>query len=356
MTLFSNIKGDFYNLSFELNNNNTIKLSVANALRRIMIAEIPTYSIDPDSIDFEINSSMLHSSFLSKRLQLIPINYSTINKYDIQNINISLDKKNNTDHMINITSDDFIIKNNESIIDDILAYKNILFGKLKPNQEIKFTCKFKKGNSKLNGAYFSPVSQSVLTYKLDDKLIDSLSKKINNNEEKNYFLESQVQKYYLKTSSGEPAVYIIDVESIGTIDVKNIVMLGLTVLKDKLVILLDAVKENIENKIIVTLSDKLFTSYNFLIFDEDSTLGYLIDSYLQDFAEIDYAGYVIVHPSDNKLLITTSLKTNNTIENNKKIFINVLNKVIEIFDKLIKEWVTANSIKSVTKKIKIKRN
>lgn len=55
-------------LSFELTQTD---ISMANALRRIMIAEVPTLAID--LVEFEDNTTCLQDEFLAHRLGLIPL-------------------------------------------------------------------------------------------------------------------------------------------------------------------------------------------------------------------------------------------------------------------------------------------
>jgi DNA-directed RNA polymerase subunit L len=330
MNHISNIKEDNLNLSFELNNNNIIKLSLANAIRRICHAEIPVISIDIYNLIFEENTSMLNNTFLQKRLGLIPFNNNILKNYNIDTLSIYLEKNNDTDHIISIYSGDFIIKSNNDIIENCLVSDKILFAKLKPNQNIKLYGKFKKNNRLNGGTNYSPVSKFVLTYKIDDKKIKEIIHQINDENEKKYFIDTQTEKYYLKTKNNEPAVFILNIESIDIFKPKDIVENSFYILKEKLNFLIQSINENIEQKIKISPSDRFFDSFNFLIFNEDHTLGNLISSYLHDHPNNNYSGYIIVHPNDNKLLITTSMKNDNTLDNNKKMFL-LLSNVLSFF-------------------------
>jgi len=56
-----------------------VDVSMANALRRVMLAEVPTMAID--LVEIEQNTSPLHDEYLSHRLGLIPLISHEVNEY-----------------------------------------------------------------------------------------------------------------------------------------------------------------------------------------------------------------------------------------------------------------------------------
>ncbi len=158
---------------------NNFSCSLANSLRRIMIGEIPTISIDLVSI--EINSSLICDEFLSHRLGLIPLKSNSAQRMkftrececdnycskcsSIFNLNVrstNPDMKVYSTHLNNLDfKEDFlgncVIPIHDSGSDVKFSYSPILIAKLKTGQQIKLLGVAKKGTG-LDHSKWCPVS------------------------------------------------------------------------------------------------------------------------------------------------------------------------------------------------------
>ncbi|ORX51656.1 RNA polymerase Rpb3/Rpb11 dimerization domain-containing protein [Hesseltinella vesiculosa] len=155
-------------------------LSVANAIRRVMIAEVATVAID--MVEIEINTTVLADEFLAHRLGMVPIDsrevghlrYTrdcTCSQYCKDcSVELTLHVKCTDDRTREVTSRDLQTSNPE--FSPVTQDKNdtgILLVKLRKGHEIKLKCIAKKGVAKEH-AKWSPVSGVSFEYDPHNKL------------------------------------------------------------------------------------------------------------------------------------------------------------------------------------------
>jgi DNA-directed RNA polymerase subunit L len=346
MALINNLKINDDFISFEIKNNlNKIKNSFSNAIRRTIINDIHTYLIDYNSIVFFEDGSMLDKEFLKQRLILIPIISNTDLNYE--NIIISCKINNEDENIKSIYVNDFVCfeSSKNKIIDNniIFKYPKIIFSKIENNEFLSFEAKLIKNNSKNGGAFFSPVSECIYTFKIDDKKVSDITKNFNKDEIKS-FKTQDIERIYEKNTNGDPNCYLFKIESIGFYDVLTTVLLGIDELIKKLVLIKNEFN-NIEksNKISIlennnnplTTSGGLNPDFvNFSIDDENDTLGNLLSTYISDYKNVLYCGYLIEHPLKKNIVLRIKLDKNNDLENIIKVIIENIDLIIDLLKTL----------------------
>jgi DNA-directed RNA polymerase subunit L len=336
MSFITNLSIDEKNnrISFLLKNNDKIKISLANALRRIIISNIHVH-IMGKTVFFE-NSSMIDNEFLEHRLKLIPINCEYIDSLSkdyeniYENIVISCKKSNdNNENLISVYPSDFVCKigNTELENSKIFPYPNILLGKLKMNQKVSFETRLVRNNQEYGGSFFEPVAQCVYTFGIDEKKSSEIMKSMSEEDQKK-FSTLDIARVYSKTASGEPSVYNFDFVSIGFYPCMYILKKGVEILMNKLLIIKNEMKKTNSIKLYIYQNKENTNFINFDINDENDTLGNLLATYLTADKDVFFAGYIIEHPLKKNFILKIQLKENNSVEN-------IILKMTETIDLLL---------------------
>ena len=150
--------GDLYKFTLS-----GINISLANAIRRTILSDIPTLAFDGENKEhcqIEKNTGRLHNEILKHRLSCIPIHMKELDVLPWDYL-MELDVLNETDNMIYITTKDFKIKNKSNgnylteeetrkiFPSSIKTNMFIDFARLRPKigpkvpgEHIKLTCEF----------------------------------------------------------------------------------------------------------------------------------------------------------------------------------------------------------------------
>jgi DNA-directed RNA polymerase subunit L len=342
MKFINNIKKNEDSISFDLNNNSKeIKISLANAIRRTIISDIETYIIDPNKVVFYENNSILNNEFLKHRISLIPV-ISDIENIDYENIIIECKKNNDDENIISVYVSDFVCKDEKTgeIIDNskLFKYPKILFAKLKLNQYISLEGKLTKNNpTNGNDSAYMAVSKCVYTFKIDQKEVKSITNNMSK-EEKTSFLTQENERVYERNEIGDPNVYEFIIDSIGFYEPLKIVHKGF----DYLIKHLENVKNeflNTKSNIVQHIESEDLNSdfYDFLMDNENDTIGNLLTSYLMSNSKVNYCGYVIKHPLRKNIVLRIKLNEENTLDKNVEVIIKMIDYIIDLLTKINKE-------------------
>ncbi|KAJ3055224.1 45 kDa subunit of RNA polymerase II [Rhizophlyctis rosea] len=244
-----------------------VDLSIANSLRRIMIAEVPTIAID--LVEFNENSSVLADEFIAHRMGLVPLisdhakrlQYSNdcncLNFCDNCSVTLTLDASCTTDTTMPVTT-----RQLQSNNDNVQPYfrdgadPGILLVKLRKGQSLSMRCIAKKGIAK-NHAKWSPVTAVAFEYDPHNRLRHTVYWIENTVTGKPRWQEIEEQwpdSYYADQEDkpapdgtfdyeAEPRTFYFQVESSGALAPGEIVHQGLEKLAAKVGGLLGCVRE-----------------------------------------------------------------------------------------------------------------
>jgi DNA-directed RNA polymerase subunit L len=322
------------NIKFDIAN---IHYSMTNAIRRVMIAEVPTVAFrdkphSASTINIKINHTPHNNEQLAHRIALIPIAIFKPDKFQVDDYLFILDVSNDSSNVRYITSQDFKIKHIASgkFLDEkdvrkffpvdpitgdysiISVLKSRNYVKIPNNPELANMIP-KDANEEVNKLYveakavvgnccvgtdnshFSPVSVSCYTNKVDpelaekgfesylvaQKLLAEVNKTTPYAEDflRKRFDVNERYRYYYRDERGEPNIMTFEIETVGVIPPLIIFNRAIDILKDKILTFVNNLVSQKEEIITIKPAGNV-NGYEIIVENEDDTLGNIIQCHL----------------------------------------------------------------------------
>lgn len=354
-------------LTFTISN---INVSYANAIRRTILADIPTVVFETlphekNNSTFYINTSKLNNEILKQRLSCIPIHIDDLDM-PLDDYILDVDVKNTTDSIIYVTTKDFKIKNlksdkylNDNLVNTIfppnyITKQYIDFCRLNKKisdtilgEHIKFTCKFSISTASENSS-FNVVS--TCTYrntpninKIEEQEIlkrEELKEKFKDDEESIEFHLQDWRKLDAKRLVLDNS-FDFKIETIGVFTNTYIIRKSINIIINRL--------KNIEANYVndTTLIEKsnstIENSFDIKLENEDFTIGKILeftlyDNYFQKQEILTFCGFKKDHPHTPGSTIRLAFNEETTKELVVQYLVNAANTAIEFYVKLLKQF------------------
>ncbi|EFP12449.1 CRE-RPB-3 protein [Caenorhabditis remanei] len=252
-------------------------LSVANSLRRVFMAEVPTIAID--WVQIETNTSVLHDEFIAHRMGLIPF----LSDYHVEKMQYTrececaefcdecsipfiLQMKCKDEATLAVTTADLRCMNNDTVIvcskkvvtilacfqtvrpacgkalrergtgrEDFHNREEILIVKLRKGQELNLKAYAKKGFGKEH-AKWNPTCGVAFEYDPDNALRHTIYPNVEEwpRSDHSALPEDSTEKEAPFDQDGKPNKFFFSIEGTGALPVQRIVTMGIGILKKKL--------------------------------------------------------------------------------------------------------------------------
>lgn len=327
----SNVIEDDGVFKFTLSN---INMSLANALRRTILTDIPVVVIKTETYEInqcqiQINTSRLHNEIVKQRLSCIPIHTKDL-KLLPENFTLEVDLKNDTDNIIYVTTEHFKLKNKKNgnylpqedvhriFPPNMKTNSYIDFVRLRPKisdtilgEQLKLSAEFSIGTAKENGM-FNAVSKCSYGNTPDmvkiDKVWEERELKLRAEEvsesdilfQKRNFMLLDAQRIFVQDS------FDFAIQTIGVYENREILKLAAKILSDKFAKFTEELDSNIVS--IVNSETTMDNCFDILLENEDYTMGkvlefILYEKYYEGDKTLDFCGFKKFHPHDLKSTI-----------------------------------------------------
>ena len=334
VNILSNAKDE--ELKFTLSG---VNVSIANALRRIVLSEIPivVFRVSPHSRNkcvIHQNTCGLNNEIVKHRLSCIPIHIRDVESFPLKNYALEVDVQNNTDTTMYVTTKDFTIKDlvtgnplSEERVREIFP-ANELTGdfidfvrlKARPSEDIApkaihLTCEFDIGTAKEDAAY-NVVSTCAYGNTVDEALqeatLQQLRQKWKDEGKKQEEVEFEAANWKLLEGK---RIFLKDsfdfvIQSIGIHTNAELMLMACDIMMQKLANL-DSVVD--KDEIDIRKSDNTIqNSFDIVLNNEDYTLGKVVEYFLYvlyfEPRILTFCGFKMLHPHDDFSIIRVGYK------------------------------------------------
>lgn len=209
-----------------------VDASFANALRRVLLAEVPTVAID--LVEVHKNSSVLCDEFIAHRLGLVPLHSSAQKDMyfpweqdpqgDLQDVEMMLDVSCTDSAERTVLSSDLqsastsVVPVSTTTEDPSSSDASVVIAKLGKGQDLRMKCFARKGLGK-DHAKFSPASTAVYMPQPRVRIDDSVLEQMSHNERRE-FVQS-IPKLETPSRVEQPRALFRFVEETGAIEVDD---------------------------------------------------------------------------------------------------------------------------------------
>jgi DNA-directed RNA polymerase subunit L len=346
-----------------------VNVSIVNALRRIILSEIPivVFRVSPNDknkCNIIANTCGLNNEIVKHRLSCIPIHIKDVDEFPLKNYMLELNVQNNTDTTIYVTTKDFVIKDlvsgkplpenkiREIFPADELTGDFIDFVRLKakPAEEIQgkiihLTSEFDIGTAKEDAAY-NVVSTCSYGNTIDDAVQEAklaqLKQKWKDEGKKESEIDFEAANWKLLEGKRifKKDSFDFVIQSIGIYTNAELLVLACKVMIEKLQKLNSSIeKDEVEIKI---AESTIPNCYDIKLDNEDYTIGKVIEYFmLSSFYErgiLTYCGFKMLHPHDAYSLVRVAYKEPIVVDIIKNDLKTCIDYSVDTFTKIRKEF------------------
>ena len=326
-----------------------VEVSLANALRRTILSDIPTVVIETDTYEKNqcniiTNTGRLHNEILKQRLSCIPIHSTVLRDTEDEkalpgNYQLVVDVKNDTDNNIYVTTEDFKLRDKKTgtmlskeeqeklfpglFPKNVQTQSYIDFARLRPGigndipgEQISLVSDFSVNIAKSNSMYNvvskcaygnTPDKEKAVT--IWDKQEASLRQSGESESDikmlKENFRILDAQRQYIPNS------FDFVIESVGVYDNRDIIRKACAVLQNKFIDIVQMIDSGVLS--VLTSETSMDHCYDIKLEEEDYTIGkvleYLLYSKFYEKQEtMSFCGFKKFHPHDTNSTIRVAFK------------------------------------------------